>query len=493
MQAEIQHGLRVHPTYERLVAEVRDDPHKIQYPRRVNLQSPIYSMLQDSLRDYDLNQQAYMDYRKSGDYGPFDPPRPSPPDVPMFDPDEAPADDDLMGPGGGLPRYGDLLQPGPDPSAEGLAQEGYQPPPPPPQGPIQQMMQTASNSFASAAGGAAGQAVGQAAGQGLVSALGGMLGGAALGAEAGPAGAVLGAVGGAVGGALGSQAAQAANDAFSTPSPSAPPADTQMGLRNSFLDVTQQQLDNQSRAHLRGRAPPPMVDARTLNGENHYKPRDRKAKRIAMNAQEGGSSGSNDPFLPRPRTEPRSIDAPVINPAVPASAPGAPPAPPSYQELVGKLKHAEKVGPLRPRSRSPPRGDRRPLGVQRGESSRHWSAMPGDSRETALARRSNLPGTAPPSSGPEQFSIARNPKRRAEDDLAQTRKRPQPFPGGARSRQGGTKRPLDQSGPNPQQVSRKPPPKPEGRLPSRPSGPSGGSRRPPGGGRSGRSGGALRT
>ena len=82
MQAELKHGLRVHPTYERLVAEVRDDPHKIQYPRRVNLQSPIYSMLQDSLRDYDLNQQAWLDYKRSGDYGPFDPPRPSPPDVP---------------------------------------------------------------------------------------------------------------------------------------------------------------------------------------------------------------------------------------------------------------------------------------------------------------------------------------------------------------------------------------------------------------------------
>ena len=41
MQAELKHGLRVHPTYEKLVAEVRDDPHKIQYPRRVNLQSPL--------------------------------------------------------------------------------------------------------------------------------------------------------------------------------------------------------------------------------------------------------------------------------------------------------------------------------------------------------------------------------------------------------------------------------------------------------------------
>ena len=286
---------------------------------------------------------------------------------------------------------------------------------------------------------------------------------------------------------LGAQAAQAATNAFSSPAPSAPPMPNpqmQLGLRNTALAPTQEQIDNQTRMHRRGLAPAPLLDVRTLNGQNSaYLPRDRKPKRVtfAPDVQEGGSSGSNDPFVPRPRTRPAGIGVPLVNPtAIPASADPAPPAPPSFNELVGQIKSAPSIG-SRPRERSPRRGDRRPLPVQRGESSGHWSGLAGDSREEALARRSR---TIP--SGPERFDISRNPKRKAETDLSPQRKRPQPF-------RRGVKRPLDESNPNtPKQVSRKPPPKPEGRLPSRPSGPSGGgARRPPGGGRSGRSGGAL--
>ena len=496
MQYEEKLGLRKNHSYNEVVAYIKADPDIIRFPDRSALflqNHQVYGQLKDSLRTFDAPQQQWLEYQRGENPAPFQPPRPSPPDIPMSGPDP-PGDDDLEGPPSGYPRnWGDLLQPGPDPMQEGLANEGLQPPPAPPPGPLQQsVLQSGLQSFASAAGGAAGTAVGAAAGEGLVSAIGGALSaaasgaatGAATGVEAGPVGGLMGAIVGGVGGMLGAQAAQAAaSSAFSTPNPSAPPPLTQMGLRNSALNVSQQELDNQSRAHAQGRAPAPLMDQRTLNGQNHLKPRDRKPKRVsfAQDVQEGGSSGSNDPFVPRPRVEPGQ-GAPLVNPsAIPASAEPAPPAAPSYKDLVGQIKSAPVIGPTRPRERSPRRGDRRPLPVQRGEASGHWSSLAGDSREEALARRS---GTIP--SGPESFDISRNPKRKAETDLSQGRKRPQPFPGGARPRTGGTKRPLDPSDPNPQQISRKPPPKPEGRLPAKPSGsgPSGSGLGPYGPGRS---------
>jgi hypothetical protein len=497
MQYEEKFGLRKNHTYNEVVAYIREDPDLIKFPDRSALflrNHQVFGQIKDSLRTFDTAQADFLEYQRGDDAAPYEPPRPRPPqDIPMGDPPNAPDDDDdLEGPPDGYPRnWGDLLQPGPDPAQEGLANEGMQPPPPPPPGPLQQMMQGAGNAFASAAGGT----VGAAAGEGLVSAVGAALSagasgaatGAATGVEAGPMGGLIGGIVGGVGGMLGAQAAQAASNAFSAPTPSAPPPDTQMGLRNSALNVSQQQLDNQSRAHRQGRAPPALMDLRTLNGLNHMKPRDRKPKRMA-NVQEGGSSGSNDPFMPR--AEPAGIGVPVVNPsAIPASAPPAPAAPPSYGDLIGQIKSAPVIG-SRPRERSPRRGDRRPLGVQRGESSKAWwqsasraTGMAGDSREEAMARRSSTIPSA------ESYTIDRNPKRKAETDLAQTRARPQPFPGGSRPRMGGTKRPAEDD-PMPGQA-KKPPPKPSGRMTSRPSGPSGGPRRGPGGGRSGRSGGAL--
>lgn len=506
MQCEERLGLKKNHTYNEVVSYVLRDPDRLPLPDRSSLflrDSQVYGQIRDSLRTFDTPQQDWLQYQRGDDVAPFEPRRQAPPDFPANNPPPPPGDDDeLMGPpGDGRDQYQDLLQPGPDPMQEGLAANGMQPPPPPPPGPIQSMMQNAGNSFASSAGGAAGSAVGAAAGNALVSAVGAALGGAAEGAVeggavGGPFGGIAGAIVGGVGGALGAQAAQAA---FSTPTPSAPPPNPQMqlGLRNSALNPTQQQIDNQARMHAQGQAPAPLLDIRTLNGQNaSLRPRDRKPKRIsfAQDVQEGGSSGSNDPFVPRPRTEPAGFGAALVNPsAIPASADPAHPAPPSFNELVGQIKRAPVIGPTRPRSRSPGRGDRRPLSVQRGEAKPHWSQLRGDGREEALARRSR---TLP--SGPESYDIGRNPKRKAEDDLAQTRKRPQPFPFGTRPRPGGVKRPLDESDPNlPRQVRKKPPPKPEGRLSARPSGsgpsgsgPSGSGLGPYGAGRSrsGRSG-----
>ena len=487
MEFEEKFGLKKRHTYNELVSYILRDPDKIPLPDRSSLflrDHPIYGQIRDSLRTFDAAKQEHFDYLKGDDMAPFEPRRQDPPDVPMNDPPNPPGDDDdLMGPppDNGF-RYRDLIPPAPDPMMEGLGLNGMQPPPPPPPGPIGQMMQNAGNSFANSAGGAAGGVVGAAAGNAFLDMLGGAFAGAAEGAAeggvaGGPLGGIAGAIVGGVGGVIGAQAAQAATNAFSTPTPSAPPnpqmaqsavpSAMQLGLRNTTLGPTQEQIDNQARMHQRGQGPAPLLDVRTLNGQNSaYMPRDRRPKRIMSNVQEGGASSSSDPLGPRPRTQPAGIGVPLLNPtAIPANADPAPPAPPSFNELVGQIKSAPSIG-SRPRERSPRRGDRRPLPVQRGEASGHWSGMPGDAREEALARRSR---TIPSS---QSFDISRNPKRKAETDLSQGQKRPQPFPGGARPRQGprqgGVKRPLDDSTPNPQQVTRKPPPKPEGRL-----GPSG--------------------
>ena len=115
---------------------------------------------------------------------------------------------------------------------------------------------------------------------------------------------------------------------------------------------------------------------------------------------------------------------------IPRNADPAPAAPPTYKDLVGKLKKAPEVKPFsnpvtpsRPRERSPPRGDRRPLGEQRRPKKESAGLFPGgDGREEALSRRSK---TIPKASGPQEFYIGdRGEKRKASEPPDDRRRAP---------------------------------------------------------------------
>jgi hypothetical protein len=164
-------------------------------------------------------------------------------------------------------------------------------------------------------------------------------------------------------------------------------------------------------------------------------------------------------------------------------------AAPSYQDLVGLLKEskAPAVGPVtpsRPRERSPKRADRRPLEVQNREQElarRRGGGViipGGDGREEAMAMRSRtIPKPkrttrlrekrASPKPKEQPFLIGREKRpagtsveelRRAED----ARKKP-PNPAAANSKRGQKRKATGPPG-GEAQTSRKPPPKPEGRL-----------------------------
>ena len=226
------------------------------------------------------------------------------------------------------------------------------------------------------------------------------------------------------------------------------------------------------------------------------RPRDRKVSTIAPAAQSsrvgvlgGQASGSGGPMVLR--TAPPAL---IVDPAaaptrpapgddfgstkVPRTAEPAPMAAPSYTDLVGKLKQtkAQEVGPIapsRPRERSPRRGDRRPLEVQRREEARAQRGggvlFPGgDGREEAMARR---PKTVPKSRPATEFYIGEGgTKRPGEPGVEQLRqatdtRRKRPNPGAGNQKLAGGKRkatgPPDPENP---QASRKPPPKPQGRI-----------------------------
>ena len=77
---------------------------------------------------------------------------------------------------------------------------------------------------------------------------------------------------------------------------------------------------------------------------------------------------------------------------------------------MGKIKKAEPVGPTRPRERSPRRGDRRPIEVQRREEAKNRRGggvlFPGgDGREEAMAMRSKTIPKEEPKKGktPEYY------------------------------------------------------------------------------------------
>ncbi len=490
MDYETKFGLRKEHSYDEVVRYIQADPTKIKFPDRSALflsKHQIYGQVRDAMRNWGAEgQAAQMAYQSGEQPAPFVPPRPRPmqPGAPQ-DPPPPPGDDDdeLMGPPPPAPgqRYADLLQPGPDGTAEGLGAEGVQPPPPPPPPPppsAPSAAQQAGSAFASAASSAAGNVVGQAAGnaavQGLARAAAAAGFGAAAGAEGGPPGVMLGAAAGVVGSLGASLLGQAlgggsGGGGFSAPAPNAPPAGSVSGFRPQGQPINQAMINRQEQAHNRGAAPQAFVGStRDMNGLNQgHRPRDRKPKRTMAAAPTeddpsmrrgilgGQASSSTGPFVP----------AALSNPgAMPASAEPAPPAAPSYGDLVSRIKSAPVIGSSRPRERSPPRADRRPLSVQRGEASLFPA---GDRRERRVGREvpAAVPAAVPAPRRPQHVSF-RDPatKRKATEDIYSRKKRPNP----ATSKTIGAKRKAD--GPaQDDRPRRKPPPKPNGRL-NRPSG-----------------------
>ena len=193
----------------------------------------------------------------------------------------------------------------------------------------------------------------------------------------------------------------------------------------------QETINRQQRSHNQGTgAPTAQVDFRTLNGQNERKPKDRKVRFNNEVAEDrigtlGGASGSS--------SEPMVVSGSgTSRPAAPLAAPGgakilrnadpAPAAAPSYKDLVGKLKKASEVKPFanpvtpsRPRERSPPRGDRRPLEAQRKSKKDSAALFPGgDGREEALSRRSK---TIPKADTKAFYIGERGEKRKATTDI----------------------------------------------------------------------------
>ena len=525
MEVEERFGLKRKHTYDEIVAWLNSDPKGVPYPNRVAFQtynSHVYGQLKDSLRSFTVGQDAYNAYLHGDEHAPFAPPRPQfrqpPEDTSMGGGGPPDDDDDLMGPPGPGPNtYPDLLQPDARSSDQVLLNEGINPPNPPPPPPPPSFFQQAQGAFANAAGNAAGQTMGQAAGQAAVAGIGQMLAraaaaagaGGALGAEGGPpgmlAGAAIGAVGSFIGNAMGNAADAWVRRGFtpgggsSNPAPQPvpiaaqalrgmAPADDSMRARHHQFLNRQELINRQQHAHNQGGgAPAAQIDFRSLNGQNEsMRPRDRKPKGIIKGVAKqpreinvgllgGRASGSGDPLTPaRAPAAPAPVQA--AGTAIPRDADPAPPAAHSYNDLVGKIKKAEPVGPSRPRERSPRRGDRRPIEVQRREEAKNRRGggvlFPGgDGREEAIAMRSKTIPKEEPKKGktPEYYIGDQGVKRKSVPsklDMEESGRRgmPNPAPGNSTKRTGQKR--IARGPPDPEnlQPRRKPPPKPEGRL-----------------------------
>ena len=475
------------------MAWIKSDPKGVPYPDRVaykTYDSPVYAQLRDSLRTNTEPQDAFNAYQHGGELGPFIAPKPRFVGPPPGNPPNPPPDDDdddLMGPPGpGPERYTTLLEPAPRPSDQVLMNEGMQPPPPPPAAPT--MVQQAGNSFAQSTGNAAGGVLGTAAGTAASAGIGALLTraaaaagmGAMEGAEAGPAGVLAGSAIGLVGSLVGDAVGGAVRRGFqpgggSTQQPADPPTTYGPGgMRERVQARPQENINRQQRSHNQGGgAPAAQVDFRTLNGQNERKPRDRKVRfnnEVTENRTGvlGGASGSSSgPMVVAGGTSRPAAPLDPGSAKIPRNADPAPAAPPSYKDLVGKLKKAPEVKPFsnpvtpsRPRERSPPRGDRRPLGEQRRSKKDSTALFPGgDGREEALSRRSK---TIPKGSGPKEFYIGdRGEKRKASEPLVDRRKAPnqRQLDAAAGSRSAPVKRKAT-SGPVEPQATRRPPPGP---------------------------------
>ena len=79
MEIEERLGLRKHHTYDEIVGWLGSNPKGVPYPNRVaakTFNSPVYGQLRDSLRTFTGAKDAYEQYQRGEELGPFVPPRP---------------------------------------------------------------------------------------------------------------------------------------------------------------------------------------------------------------------------------------------------------------------------------------------------------------------------------------------------------------------------------------------------------------------------------
>jgi hypothetical protein len=354
MESETKFGLRKHHSYDEVVAYIKADPTTIRFPNRAALfleAHPIYGQLKDSMRSYSEGNQAHAIYMQGDNMAPFDPPKPPMQQMPRDGPNVPPPtdDDDMMPPPQEPAR--DLLEPGIDPMAQGLGNNGMQPPPPPqppPANTFAAQVGRAASGFMDTAVGAAAGVVGGAVGNAVLQGVGNI-----VGQGAGLAEGVLG-MGVAAPMAAAAVGAASVATAFM---PDIPMQSFQEQRPNDRRDrdqpMRQAAQNNIQGLHNRGRGPAAFVDTRTLNGMNHLKPKDKKLRMgnskpstdwTGYTGITGGSSSSASGAVPSGFALPQPS----------APEPDLPPtAPPSFNDILGKIKQAPMIGTgTRPRERS---------------------------------------------------------------------------------------------------------------------------------------------
>ncbi len=458
MESETKYGLRVHNTYDQVVAYIKADPTTIKFPNRSALflqAHPIYGQLKDSMRTYSEGRQAQAAYEQGGNAAPFEPPQPRMrPPPPGGGPNVPPPadDDDMLPPPPDEPR--NLIEPDEDPVAMGYARNGMQPPPPPP--PPQtyaSRIGQATDTFMASAMGAMGGAMGGAAGNAVIQGLGGV-------AESVLAGAAAPMAAAAAVGAASMAPAFVAEDIPMGSFREQRPNDR----RNRDVPMRQQAQHTIQTLHNQGRGPAAFVDTRTLNGQNHLKPKDKKLpmtnSRQIIDPHEwegytgmiggGSSSGSGGaPFgVPSGRASAQEPDLPPV-------------APPSFNDLLGKIKQNPRIGiHTRPRERShsrAPNPDRKPnwTRLPQPESRAAAMAMRGPVVKQASKRKRDDQDPNPSTRKPRPTLTGPTPQARAGKRMQ--RKEAAPKLAGKRKR--------EDEDPNP--AKRRPPPKPNGRMNSR--------------------------
>ena len=228
------------------------------------------------------------------------------------------------------------------------------PAPPPGRSPARAAVQNLVHTAGHAAASSAGQMLGTAAAAALLARTAGL--GARMGVEGGPAGVLVGAMAGTAAGvgqlAIHGLMNRGGSGGSSDPAPVA--AGAISGFRPQGRNINQGNIAAQQRAHVNAGGPAAFTgNVLTLNG---------------MNENHRGRDHQPTPI--------RTVDAPTVMPAAPVAATVAPTAAPSsaparsgvdvYREMISQMADAEDD----PRVRTPRRGDRRPLGVQRAEQER---------------------------------------------------------------------------------------------------------------------------
>ena len=219
-------------------------------------------------------------------------------------------------------------------------------------------------------------------------------------------------------------------------------------MRNRDQPMRQAQHQDIQARHNAGQGPAAFVDTRTLNGQNHMKPKDKRLRITGKQRPDEGwqgytgqigggsssSSGNAQGFaIPRPSAPPEP-DLPPVEP-------------PSFNDMMAQIKKAPLIGTgSHPRERSPRRADNPERSVGLGK------LIGADrTRATAMSIRSKI---IPPRQG------VKRPRGPFDDGENPTSSKRRPAP------RGGVKRKRDDDEDlNP--LVRRPPPKPEGRLNAR--------------------------